>query len=278
MKINKWLKINSFFLGNTQKSKKEAETLLSFVIKKPVSWIIGFGENKLHHTHLNKLKDLIKRRLFGEPIDYIIGQCFFWSLSLNISKKSMIPRIDSEVLVRQALKLIPIDKKFDILDLGCGIGPLTLSLASERPNCFFLGVDNIDDLVNLSKKNAKILKIKNVKFIKSNWFSKLKNKNFNIIISNPPYIDIYDPHLIIGDLRFEPLTSLVSKNNGLFDIQFISKYANNYLKKQGWLLFEHGWYQGKYVRNILKKNNFTKIFTKKDYGNNDRITYGKKQY
>lgn len=276
MKINKWLKKNSFFLGNTKKSKKEVEILLSFVIKKPISWIIAFGENKLNSNYLNKLKYLIKRRYLGEPIDYIIGKSYFWSLPLYISKKSMIPRIDSEILVQQTLKFIPIDKKFDVLDLGCGIGSLTLSLARERPNCFFLGVDNIDNLIYLSKKNAKKLKINNVRFIKSNWFSKLENKNFNIILSNPPYISIYDPHLILGDLRFEPLTSLVSKNNGLFDIQYISKNANNFLRKKGWLLFEHGWYQAKYVRNILKKNDFVKVFTKKDYGNNDRITYGKK--
>lgn len=104
-----------------------------------------------------------------------------------------------------------------------------------------------------------------------------KKKKFHIILSNPPYIDICDHHLLSGDLCFEPLTSLVSKNKGLFDIQLISSQASYFLKKKGWLLFEHGWNQANYVRKILKKNNFTNIFTKKDYGNNDRVTYGMKK-
>lgn len=177
MNINTWLKKNSFLLGNTQKSKKDAEILLSFVIKKPVSWIIGFGEKKLNYRYLFKLKHLVKRLVFGEPISYVIGKCDFWSLTLDISTKSIIPRIDSEILVAQTLELIPANKKFNVLDLGCGIGSLTLSLAIERFNCFFLGIDFIDDLINISRINAKKLNIKNVKFMKSNWFSNLKKKN-----------------------------------------------------------------------------------------------------
>lgn len=277
MKISTWLQKNYFSLGNKESSRKEIEILLSFVINKPISWIIGFSDNDLKYNQLLKLNHLIQRRLIGEPIAYIIGKCNFWSISLNISNKSFIPRIDSEIIVEETLSLIPNNKKIYILDLGCGSGALTLSLAYEKPTCFFLGVDYFHDLVTLSRNNAKNLNIINVKFIKSNWFSRLNNKKFDIIISNPPYIDINDKHLLSGDVRFEPLTSLVSKNQGLFDIQYISSQAHYFLKKRGWLIFEHGYNQAYYVQKILKKNNFVKIFTRKDYGNNDRVTGAMKE-
>lgn len=269
--INNWLKKATIFLKNFDNPRKEALILLQFIIKKSFSWIIAFEDTILSIKQILQLDVLLQRRSFGEPISYIIGECEFWSLKLNISNISMIPRIDSEFLIEKTLEKIPLSAS-NILDLGCGCGSLTLALASERPDCLFIGIDYIKNLIFLSKHNAKKLKIKNVYFIKSNWFSALKNIFFDTIISNPPYIKVNDPHLFRGDLRFEPLTALVSKENGLRDIKIISKQAIYFLKKKGWLLFEHGWNQKKQVINILKKNNFTKIITYKDYSNCDRVT------
>lgn len=269
--INTWLKQATVSLKKVDNPKKEAEILLQFVINKSLSWILAFEETILTNKQIFDLDILIKRRVYGEPIAYIIGKCEFWSLDFYISNISMIPRIDSEFLVEKTLEYIPLSHS-SILDLGCGCGALTLALANARPDCLFIGVDYLEDLIYLSQYNAKKLKIKNVTFIKSNWFSELKNKKFDIIISNPPYIDISDPHLLIGDLRFEPSTALIAKENGLYNIKLISQQSIYFLKSRGWLLFEHGWNQSSQVTKILKKNSFTKIFTYKDYSNCDRVT------
>lgn len=269
--INTWLKQATISLKKVDNPKKEAEILLQFVINKSLSWILAFEETILTNKQIFDLDILIKRRVYGEPIAYIIGKCEFWSLEFYISNISMIPRIDSEFLVEKTLEYIPLSHS-SILDLGCGCGALTLALANARPDCLFIGVDYLEDLIYLSQYNAKKLKIKNVTFIKSNWFSELKNKKFDIIISNPPYIDISDPHLLIGDLRFEPSTALIAKENGLYNIKLISQQSIYFLKSRGWLLFEHGWNQSSQVTKILKKNSFTKIFTYKDYSNCDRVT------
>lgn len=277
MNIKYWLKKNTYILSknNNNNAQKEAVTLLSFVIKKPLSWIMAFDETLLTKKQIYKLNNFIKRRIIGEPIAYIIKECYFWSIKMSISNKAMIPRLDSEILIEKTLELIKPSSKF-ILDLGCGCGSLTLALAKEKPNCIFFGIDYIHQLILLARKNAKKLNIKNVFFINSNWFTKLNRNKFDIIISNPPYIDIKDPHLLIGDLQFEPLTALVADDNGLYNIKLIARSAANFINKSGWIIFEHGWKQGLKTRNILKENNFTNIFTNKDYNNCDRITGGMK--
>lgn len=275
MKINKWLKINNKLL-KLNNNQLDAKILLSFVIKKSVNWINHFKEYKLNEQQIIILKDMINRRILGEPIAYITGECEFWSLPLVISNKSMIPRIDSEILVEQVLLKINKKRSF-VLDLGCGSGALTLALASECPNSKFIGIDYIKDLVSLSQKNSKLLNINNVSFFYSNWFKNIKNKKFNFILSNPPYISFYDPHLLIGDLKFEPLTSLAANDNGLFNIKLIASQAKNFLYKKGWLIFEHGWNQSFLVKNILINNNFINVFSQKDYNGYYRVTGGMKK-
>lgn len=272
MNIKQWLIKTTSNLSTVENPKKEAETLLKFIIKKSFSWIKLFEHTELNNKQITKLNLLVTRRKIGEPIAYIIKNTEFWSLNFEVSNISMIPRIDSEVLVEKTLKLIPQMSFLKILDLGCGCGSLSIALASERKNCLFIGVDYNDKLISLSKKNSKKIKVNNVNFIKSNWFNKLKNHFFDVIISNPPYIDINDPHLLKGDLLFEPINSLVAKENGLHFIKLITNTSIKFLKPNGCLIFEHGWNQGNKVRKILTKNNFIKIFTYQDYSGLDRVT------
>lgn len=272
MKISDWLKKANKLLKKNN-NNKEAEIFLEFVIKKPIVWIKTFDDYILNQYQLKILNELLERRaLKEEPVAYIIKECYFWSLKLYIYNIAMIPRVESEILVEKALEFIPYSSY--VLELGCGCGAITLALAKERPDCIFFGTDVCFKLINLSKYNAKKLNIKNVFFKYSNWFSELKNIYFDIIISNPPYIDICDPHIFIGDLRFEPLTALVSSDKGLFDIKLITSQAKLFLKNKRYIIFEHGWNQAKKVNKILKKNSFTNIFTKKDYFGCNRITGG----
>lgn len=273
MKISLWIKksvLQLFFV--TGKPRLEAEIILRTVIKKSRSWILAYPEKNLTKIQIKKLNFLIRRRILGEPISYLTGNREFWSLNFKVNYNTFIPRHDSELLVEKTLFYISSTPSL-ILDLGTGCGALALAIAKERPDCFIVGVDYCNNIINIAKYNAKKLKIKNVKFVKSNWFNNLKNNFFDIIISNPPYLSKIDPHLN-GEIRFEPVKSLISKKNGLADITYIINNSKYFIKKNGFLLCEHGWNQSVKIKKIFQKNNFHNINTYLDYKKIDRITVG----
>ena len=166
-----------------------------------------------------------------------------------------------------------------ILDLGTGSGAIALAIAKHRPQALVYALDASQAALDIAIENAQNLTIANVKFLLSDWFSALNQDNnlqkFDIIVSNPPYIEVDDAHLKQGDLRFEPLSTLVSGADGLDDIRTIISQAKNYLKPHGCLLLEHGYNQAEAVANLLKKAGFSEIETRKDLGGNSRVTLGK---
>ena len=228
---------------------------------------------------------LLDRRLKGEPIAYILGEKEFWSLPLNVSEGTLIPRPDTEILVEKALQ-IALEKleenppHFRILDLGTGTGAIALALASELfPICQkkaiqldVIGVDLMPEVVKLAQSNAEKNKLK-VQFLQSRWFEHVEGQ-FDIIVSNPPYIDETDEHLSQGDVRFEPRSALVAGENGLADLRHLIECASVHLKDNGYLLLEHGWKQGEEVRSIFWQNHWQGVATIRDYGDNERVTLG----
>lgn len=273
MNIKHWLATTVKYLHYSYNPKYDAEILLSFVIKKNISWLTAFDDTILTENELLKLKLLVKRRARGEPIAYILGKQEFWSLPISLSSDTFIPRADTESLVEIALLHLS-SRPCTILELGTGSGAISLAIAHERPDCKIFAVDYIKKALIIAKYNAKKLKFNNIEFFYSNWFSALKNISFDMIISNPPYISINDVHLLNKDLLFEPLTSLISNENGLGDIKKIIFNAKKFLNHYGYLFLEHGWKQASSVRNLLYKNQFKKIKTYKDYSGNNRITGG----
>jgi release factor glutamine methyltransferase len=222
-----------------------------------------------------KFNQLMKRREGGEPIAYIIGEREFWSLNLKVSSSTLIPRSDTERLVELALEKAVLVEG-DILDLGTGTGAIALALASELPHRNIWGVDLKEEAQRLAQENAERLSINNARFLSGSWFEPLKhNAKYALIVSNPPYIESDDPHLSEGDVRFEPLSALVSADQGLADIQVIAKKAPKYLIEGGWLLFEHGFSQGEPVRTLLEKLGYDQVETFQDYGHRDRVTVGR---
>lgn len=153
------------------------------------------------------------RREQGEPIAYIVGEREFWSLPLYVSPATLIPRPDTECLVEQALVRLP-NAECRILDLGTGTGAIGLALASELPNSCVIGVDFNPEAVALAQRNQQRLALPNIQFSQSDWFASLPNELFDMIVSNPPYIDEGDIHLSQGDVRFEPSTALIADNHG----------------------------------------------------------------
>lgn len=258
-------------------AKFDANLLLQAVTKRSKSAIFAFSETMLSESELVELAEKLARRVKGEPMAYILGQREFWSLPLKVSTSTLIPRPDTERLVELALdfayKRLENQKNLQILDLGTGTGAIALALASELgKKAQIIGVDFQAEAVKLAEENRENLGFSNVQFLQSDWFSALANQRFDLIVSNPPYIDAEDENLTVGDVRFEPLTALVADNNGLSDLQNIIKNAPLYLKPQGALMLEHGWQQGEQVRNLFDLNVWEAIETAQDYGGNDRVT------
>ncbi|MFX0568450.1 peptide chain release factor N(5)-glutamine methyltransferase [Kosakonia cowanii] len=275
MEYQQWLREAVSQLQASESPRRDAEILLGFVTGKARTFILAFGETPLTDEQQAQLAGLLARRERGEPVAHLIGEREFWSLPLFVSPATLIPRPDTECLVEQALARLPA-APCRILDLGTGTGAIALALASERPDCQVTAVDLIPDAVALAQRNADHLGIRNIEIVQSRWFSALEGQQFSLIVSNPPYIDAQDPHLAQGDVRFEPLSALVAADNGLADLHTLIKDAPRYLLPQGWLLLEHGWQQGAAVREIFARYGWQQVETCRDYGDNERLTLGRR--
>ena len=237
-------------LANCSDSAKlDAQVLLSFVLDKPTSYLLAWPEKLVSAEIVERFIELVERRLQGEPIAYIVGEREFWSLPLKVSPATLIPRPDTEVLVELVLDHYSVKSSahsnLRCLDLGTGTGAIALALASEQPNWRVEAIDFNPDAVLLAQSNAKNLAIANVEIYQSDWFSAVNSaKVFDVIVSNPPYIDQDDPHLSQGDVVFEPNSALVAADNGLADIRHIATQAKSYLIAGGRLYIEHGYQQG----------------------------------
>lgn len=274
MDFQAWLRAAGSELSTSESPRRDAEILLEHVTGKARTFILAFGETQLTPDQEQQLATLLARRKTGEPVAHLTGEREFWSLPLYVSAATLIPRPDTECLVEQALARLP-STACRILDLGTGTGAIALALASERPDCQVIAVDVMPDAVRLAQRNLERLGFRNVDILQSSWFSALSEKRFEMIVSNPPYIDEQDPHLSQGDVRFEPLTALVAANEGLADIDHIITAGREHLVSGGWLLLEHGWMQGAAVRALFSAAGYENVETCRDYGDNDRLTLGK---
>ncbi|EPQ0970613.1 peptide chain release factor N(5)-glutamine methyltransferase [Citrobacter farmeri] len=275
MDFQHWLHEAISQLQESESPRRDAEILLEFVTGKGRTYLLAFGETPLTDVQQAQLATLLARRQRGEPIAHLTGVREFWSLPLFVSPATLIPRPDTECLVEQALARLP-SGPCRILDLGTGTGAIALALASERPDCEVTAVDRMPDAVELAQRNAAHLAINNIHIQQSDWFSALPDRPFTMIVSNPPYIDEQDPHLTQGDVRFEPLTALVAGDSGMADIVHIIEQSRVRLEAGGFLLLEHGWQQGAAVRDAFIRAGYQAVETCRDYGDNERITLGRK--
>ncbi|EOC1427451.1 peptide chain release factor N(5)-glutamine methyltransferase [Cronobacter dublinensis subsp. beijingensis] len=273
MEYQQWLKQAIHRLSDSESPRRDAEILLGFVTGRTRTFILAFGETLLADDELTRLDALLARRVQGEPVAYLTGQREFWSLPLEVSAATLIPRPDTECLVEQALARLPA-APCRILDLGTGTGAIALALACERPDCQVMALEVVPEAVALARRNAQRLGIDNVTVLQSHWFSALTDARFSLIVSNPPYIDGDDPHLTQGDVRFEPKSALVAPDAGLADLDTIITGARRFLENDGWLLVEHGWRQGGAVRELFTRAGYHGVETCRDYGGNERLTLG----
>lgn len=265
-------------LAGGESPRADADVLLCHLLGCRRSYLMTWPERELDAAQQATLQGWLARRLNGEPIAHLVGEREFWSLPLKVSPATLIPRPDTEVLVEQALTRIP-QGPCAVLDLGTGTGAIALALKSERPEVDVWAVDRMADAAALARENSAALGLP-IEVRDGSWFEPLgepdhdETPRFAVIVSNPPYIDGADPHLEQGDVRFEPRSALVADDAGLADIRHIVAHAPAYLLTDGWLLLEHGWDQGKAVRQLLRDGGYREVATVRDYGDNDRVTLG----
>ena len=273
--ISKLLSLSSQLESISDTPQLDCELLLCHVIDKDRTWLRTWPDNTVSPTHQTLFKSLLDQRIKGTPIAYITGSREFWSMDLNVSSDTLIPRPETELLVEIVLKL-GLPSQACGLDLGTGSGAIALALASERLDMQWFAVDAQLGAVELAQDNCNQQQLSNVSIFQSNWFDAIKQQDnkFDLIVSNPPYIAKDDPHLSQGDVRFEPKTALVSGVDGLDDIKVIVSQSSMYLNTNGWLVLEHGYDQGKAVRDLMLFAGFNEVTTKQDYNNLDRITLG----
>lgn len=260
-------------------TRLDAEVLLSHVLGKPRSYLYTWPDKTLEPAQVHDFESMFCRRAAGEPVAHIIGQREFWSLPFMVNNATLIPRPETELLVEQALKLgESLEKEkgesISLLDLGTGTGAIALAIASEKPDWQITATDKHPEAVALAKRNQAILGLGNVTVQQSDWFGSVEGR-FHLIVSNPPYIAVGDPHLQQGDLIHEPRSALVAAENGLADIRQIANRARDYLLPQGWLALEHGEQQGAACEAMFAQAGFSAITVHKDLSGKDRVIYGR---
>ena len=256
---------------HSESARLDAEILLADLLKKNRVYLIAHNDDIINHSTQQTYNALIQQRIEGIPVAYIIGYQEFWSLPLNVTPDTLIPRPETELLVAHALEVLPIENT-SIIDLGTGSGAIAIALATERPNWKIVASDKCKQALRIAQDNAKKLGIQNIQFIESSWFDDIPKQQFDAVISNPPYIPTDDHHLSQGDVRFEPQSALISGQHGLDDIQHIARHSKHFLKNMGRFMIEHGYNQKKAIHQLLFEAGYQSINTIKDYQGHDRIT------
>jgi release factor glutamine methyltransferase len=229
----------------------DAELLLSDALGRSRSWLFAHADDLVAADGVEAFAARVARRRTGEPIAYILGRRGFWSFELTVTPATLIPRPETELLVELALERLPRDRACRVVDLGTGSGAIALAIARERPLAEVVATDASTDALAVAESNARTLGLDRVRFVRGDWFAPLSDGLFDLIVSNPPYIEADDRHLGEGDLRFEPVSALASGLDGLDDIRRIVADAPAHLRPGGWLLLEHGWTQGGAVRTLF---------------------------
>lgn len=261
-------------LTSSDSARIDAESLLCSILKCDRSKLYAYPEQALSDEELESFNALLALRAEGRPVAHLTGQKEFWSLNLQVSHDTLIPRPETELLVETALTLIPNDKATKLLELGTGTGAIAIAIASERNKSNITATDLSTKALNVAQLNARSFAVENINFKIADWFAFPDIDNYDLIISNPPYICANDPHLKQGDVRFEPINALASGIDGLDDIRTIIQQARHYLNARGWLLLEHGYNQAAQVSQLFKDNGYTTVATIKDYSGIERVSMG----
>jgi len=252
----------------------DGQVLLAHVVARDRAWLAAHRDEPLARTQAEAFFALAKRRRAGEPVAYLTGVREFYGLVLAVTPAVLIPRPETETLVELALAWLPSDRAVRVLDLGTGSGAIALALAHERPGAHVVATDTSADALAVARGNARRLRLSNVEFVASDWYADVDG-TFDAIVSNPPYVAPGDPHLMEGDLRYEPRAALVAGDEGLAALRAIVAGAAARLAPGGALAVEHGHEQSGAVQAMLREAGFADVTVRRDLAGIARVAGGR---
>ena len=257
---------------SSDEAKLEARFILEHVLKITQKEIIQKSDLHIDTDNQTEIEYITEKRIAGIPLPYLLGEWSFYGRTFKVNPHVLIPRADTEILIEKALSKINAHDLYEILDLGCGTGIIGITIALERPLSNVTLIDQSEHAIQNTKENQTLHQVTNVMIQKSDWFSALDQTRFDVILSNPPYLEDNDPHLSQG-LEDEPLDALVSGPTGIEAIQYIIENAKNHIKPSGWLFIEHGYNQAIILKDLFEKNGYQHIENAKDIHGIHRVTF-----
>jgi release factor glutamine methyltransferase len=257
---------------SSDEAKLEARFILEHVLKIAQKEIIQKSDLQIDTDNQVEIEYITEKRIAGIPLPYLLGEWSFYGRTFKVNPHVLIPRADTEILIEKALSKINTHDLYEILDLGCGTGIIGITIALERPLSNVTLIDQSEHAIQNTKENQTLHQVTNVMIQKSDWFSALDQTRFDVILSNPPYLEDNDPHLSQG-LEDEPLDALVSGPTGIEAIQYIIENAKNHIKPSGWLFIEHGYNQAIILKDLFEKNGYQHIENANDIHGIHRVTF-----
>jgi len=257
---------------SSDEAKLEARFILEHVLKITQKEIIQKSDLHIDTDNQTEIEYITEKRIAGTPLPYLLGEWSFYGRTFKVNPHVLIPRADTEILIEKALSKINARDHTEILDLGCGTGVIGITIALERSLSKVTLIDQSQHAIQNTKANQMLHQVTNTMIQKSDWFSALDQTKFDVILSNPPYLEDNDPHLSQG-LEDEPLDALVSGPTGIEAIQYIIENAKNHIKPSGWLFIEHGYNQAIILKDLFEKNGYQHIENAKDIHGVHRVTF-----
>ena len=257
---------------SSDEAKLEARFILEHVLKITQKEIIQKSDLHIDRDNQTEIEYITEKRIAGTPLPYLLGEWSFYGRTFKVNPHVLIPRADTEILIETALSKINVYDHTEILDLGCGNGIIGITIALERSLSNVTLIDQSEEAIQNTKENQMLHQVTNTTIQKSDWFSALDQTRFDVILSNPPYLEDKDPHLSQG-LEDEPLDALVSGPTGIEAIQYIIENAKNHISPSGWLFIEHGYNQAKILQDLFEKNGYQHIENAKDIHGVHRVTF-----
>ena len=257
---------------SSDEAKLEARFILEHVLKIAQKEIIQKSDLQIDTDNQTEIEYITEKRIAGTPLPYLLGEWSFYGRTFKVNPHVLIPRADTEILIEKALSKIHAHDLYEILDLGCGTGIIGITIALERPLSNVTLIDQSEHAIQNTKENQTLHQVTNVMIQKSDWFSALDQTRFDVILSNPPYLEDNNPHLSQG-LEDEPLDALVSGPTGIEAIQYIIENAKNHIKPSGWLFIEHGYNQAIILKDLFEKNGYQHIENANDIHGIHRVTF-----
>ncbi len=254
-------------------AKLEARFILEYVLKINQKEMIQENGRLLDREDQAQIQSITDKRISGIPLPYLLGEWSFYGRTFKVNRDVLIPRADTEILIEKVLSKISKRDTFNILDLGCGTGIIGITLALERPLSKVMLIDQSEDALKNTKENLALHQAPNITIQKSDWFDALTETKFDVIVSNPPYLEDNDPHLL-EDLKHEPIHALISSPTGMAAIAHIIEHAKNHMNQDAWLFIEHGYNQAEIAKDLFEKNGYQHIEHAKDIHGIHRVTFG----